>query len=674
VNPTDDPYNTGITAAPPAATTDDPYNTGIKAMRSGQRAAAVAGQRLDQKIGGALQYGRAHPFEAVLGVLGTPQRALEAIETGNDLGHAITHFSDRDKLSRAVRDKIGLTDLEQGALAGSDIWHKLARAGLDFGVDAINDPLNIIPVGKLTELGVKGAAQLGKSVPAIGKAAETISKPARWLLDPDYYLRGVTPEGKAQFEQATNRAMEHVRAVQRAEDAIVKKHAAAIRAGGQMPDEIARLFAARNKDNSSSDLDAWKQYFADPETGALPAQLPKGTRPQSVASALFRDRAPLFAKEVLPNAGRGGNPELEHFFKDPSGYRAGGVNPYQTTDPATIKIIQQRLRSAIESKTKPESTNALLKAAHEMTRRSNQAFLANPVPHVANLTDLTYKHFGPMTAAKGLANAVKVASGKVDPELQSTIDEMRAGGAHSQYGNIFDEIGLTRLLGIPGTEGAAGAVNKAIIPLQRASNYAQHKVLNSAETGLRAAALDALRARSVTGPQAMRDLHSAFGTDAPNKLTEGAEGLGSAFSKFGLQTALGAGLHALAHNPQRLSAPLKADLDYNAEVNPGNSPKYVMTNPTASTAKALADPQDYFAQHALGPFYSLAKGYSALSQVQKGKVVEAAGDLAKQYGAGSDELGTLLRMLTHQRGEAGERASSDIGPDILGGYFAKPKR
>jgi hypothetical protein len=260
-------------------------------------------------------------------------------------------------------------------------------------------------------------------------------------------------------------------------------------------------------------------------------------------------------------------------------------------------------------------------------------------------------------------------------KLAQEIDELKAGGGNSQYGNIFDELGLSRIANIPGSEGAAKAVNKVIVPFERASNYAQHKVLNSTEQGLRSAALADLKKRGITGPQAMRDIHAAFGTDAPNMLTEGANMVGQPFAKFGLQSALGSAARTAAKNPQRLSAPLKLNLDFNDEVNPGSSPKYMMANPTADAAKALTNPLDYFPNHAFGPLYQAAKGFSALSQAQKGEVVKALTQAGQQFvPGGNDDIQTLIRALTGKKGSAGDSALQDVGPDIFGGYMSKAKR
>ena len=533
----------------------------------------------------------------------------------------------------------------------------------------MNDPLNVLPVGKLAKLAGKAA----KAVPGAVRAGEAIAegplgKTASYLFNEDHYLRGLSPEAKARFELGTNKAMEGVKARKVAEDVLVRKHANEIRAG-KMPEEIQRLFQldATGK-RLTGPADNWKQYFLDKESGQL--KFGKGTTPQDVQRALYRHRAPAFEQAVREHN--------EHiFFKHPSSYTDSSVYAVKpgVTDlerQATIKATQDRLARAIEHKPDPEGAKrSFANAAKWLTRRGNQAFLTNPLPHTFNLTNLAFNRYGLPTALEGIGNAARVATGTVGKgKLAQGISDLEHLGAHSQYGNLYDELGLTRLFGIPGTEGAAQAANKVIVPAERAINAAQNKILNSTETGLRAAALKTERKAGRSDPQAVKNIHSTFGTGAPNTLTMGASAIGAPFAKFHLQTAPGSALRTLALHPGRFAAPLKAQRDINAQVNP-HGPNYVPTTPTFSGAKAMADPLSYFSN--LGPLSSLHSPFGTIEQLKKGPsgVARVIGDTAGKYVPGSEELKPLRDMLLGKRGRAGEQAINDLISAIVGGYYAK---
>lgn len=644
-------------------------------------------KRLDKTVGKTITAGHANPLGSVMDALRAPQRGLQALETGANPVKAFMDPKQGERLTKGVKRGIGLQGAEDtGVLSGQDPLHKGLRGAADFGLDMVNDPVSWLPVGRIAELGVRGAKLIPGLAEGVERGAQAVvqSPVGRTIADtfhPDAYMRGLNPEGKAAFEKATNRSMEAVKARKEIEDAIVKQHAAEIRAG-HMPPEVARLFEdkgakplprlssnaqpgsrwvdkmSRSKPGQST-MDAWKAYFTDPKSGEL--KFGPGTRPQEVISKLYQSRAPAFKTQTMDELRQGSS-----IFNSPESFRAGAPSPF-TVKPDEIEPIQKRLEYSIEHKIKPESTNRLLGIARGLTHRGNQAFLANPIPHAGNLMDLAYNRYGLPTAAKGMLNAGRVATGTVgNGKLAQNIGELEQLGAKSQYGNIFDELGLTRVAGIPGTEKIAGAANKAIIPLEKISNAAQHRILNSTETGLRSAALDAERKSGKTGAAAAREIHNTFGTNAPNQISEGGAMIGAPFSKFHLQTAPGSVARTLATNPGRISNVLKAEQD----LNPKHGPKYKSTVPGANSSRMLADPFHYFPSN-LGPIGNMASPYGPLSEIQKGKVGAAVGDVAGRYIPQSELINALVEMARKKKGQAGESGLQDLLSSLGGGYWAK---
>jgi hypothetical protein len=600
-----------------------------------------ANKRILEPAGKAIEYGHQHPLEAFQGVVAAPQRALRAAETGGDMGHAFMTPSTAPSLQRKVQTKLGI---EPGGFADTHFDPIVGKA-LRLGEDIGNDPLTVAPVGKVADLAAKipGVARAGRAV------ATVADKATGGIFNPDEYLKGLKPEARAEFEAVTNRAMDTVRKQKITEDQIVKAHAADIRKG-VMPPEVARLFTA--KPGQSADK-AWQVALTDPETGKL--KFGPGTRPQDVQHALFVNRAPVFKTQAMDELRKKG------FFTSPSGIDAGATNKFGV--PADqVAYIQKHLESIL--KEPPEKEGLITKAARGLMHRGNQAFLANPVPHAGNLSSLAYNEYGPIATLKGLGNAARVATGTVGKgALAKNIGELEATGAKSQYGNIFDELGLTRLAGIPGTEGAANVANKAIVPLERLSNAAQHKILNSTETGLRAAALDAERGRGVVGDQAAKNIHRTFGTDAPNAVTQGFQKVAVPFAKFHVQTAPGSVLRTLARNPARIANPVKAEQDLNNK----GGPQYRSTVPGANAARMTADPEGYFA----GNFGAIGQIPNVVGRLQKGQLPRLIQDAAERYVTLSPELQAIAEMLGHKRGQAGESGLQDLGAAVGGGYWAK---
>jgi hypothetical protein len=209
------------------------------------------------------------------------------------------------------------------------------------------------------------------------------------------------------------------------------------------------------------------------------------------------------------------------------------------------------------------------------------------------------------------------------------------------------------------------------IPAQRASNYAQNQFLNPLETGLRAQALKAEEKSGTAMPEAVRNIHTTFGSDEPNRLSRASTDLGTPFAKFHGQTAVGRGISALGKNPARVGNVVKADLDYNSQVNP-NGPQYRSSVPSMSTARALVDPQHYLPP-LLGPLGTLAGSFSSLSDFQKGKVSEALSVALKRYIPVDQVVDTINELVSRSRGQQGESGVQDIVPSIVGGYYQKKK-
>jgi hypothetical protein len=592
-------------------------------------------------VGNAIQYGTKHPFDAAMGVLGAPQRGLQALETGGNIGHSIMTPSTGPALQKAVKSKIGLTGLEAGPLAGNDLGHKLMRGTADTALDVVNDPLTFAPIGKAAKF-------VGKILPGAAKAVEGGVDALKGTkvgkaLDPEADLKGLTDKGKATFEAIQNRAVSNVKSMADKEEAVIRQYADDIRKGN-MPPQVAALF------RKSSNVPVIKP----------------GTRPQDVVSALARDRSSVkFAQQnhELRNAGliNGAKSAPKITLKNPGDL---------FTDPTQMDTVKKALGKVANPRSGGQP-NSFISAAKSATRLGNKAFLANPIPHTGNLANLAYNKYGLPTTFAGLGNAARIATGTVGKgKLASDIGELGNLGAKSEYRNIFDELGLTKILGIPGTQPLASLANKAIIPAEKLSNLAQHKILNSTETGLRAAALNAEKKGGAQGIEAARKIHQTFGTGRPSRLVKDVSDLGTPFASFHLATAPGSGIKTLATNPGRVANVLKTNRDFNNQVNPGG-PEYRSSIPSMSTARALAAPLSYFSN--IGPLSELNSPYGAVQQLQKGPkgVANFLGDTAGRFVPGSQELSALKDLIEKKKGPAGETAISDLISSLVGGYMAK---
>lgn len=581
-------------------------------------------------------------FEAIAGA---PQRALQALETGADIGHAFMHPEDAKKLSASVKDKSGLTNFENTTLAGNDPLHKFARGALDTGLDVLNDPLTFVPIGK-------GAKLLGKAIPKIGElaahGAEAVegSKIGQWLA-PEYKARHLTDEGRAAVSLAEHHGEDAARAARDKALATVRQHAEAIRAG-QMPDPVRAL-------------------FRDP---SLIPQAAAGLKPQDVLKAAYQDADSIkseITKAHLEKAGVLGSPEFIRGMGE-----AGPAKFFK--DPTKVAEAQAALTEPAK-----KGTNALLDAARGLTHAGNKAFLVSPLPHTINLMVLSFLKYGAPTTIKGLANAVQVATGHVGPDLAKDIEALRSVSADSKYGAIFDELGLTKLLG---SEAGAKAFNAVTKPMQRLSNAAQEHILNPMETGLRSAALGAERKAGSTAEGAARNIHGAFGTDAANQLTRTASDMAQPFAKFHLQTAPAAGLGAMVKHPGRIQALAHEDTDMNAQ---GGPAAFHLNAPGFSTMRGVTDPLGYGAA-AFGPIGQAAGPYSPITLLRESykgfqsgnqklalkKASEAMSEVAGRFIPESEAMLALYRMAQGKKAKTGEDPLADLASSIVtGGFFQK---
>jgi hypothetical protein len=569
------------------------------------------------------------------------------------------------------------------ALSGADLPHKLARGAVDTAFDVGLDPWTYIPVGKGAELlmnvpGVRGAVEgvASRTVKPIEEAVTRYSRehpglPGKFAqaLNPQGYLRiaGLDKSADAEFEQATNVAMKTARDRKLAEDAVVKKHADAIRRG-EMPGDVAQLF---NSDRQPF-LKPMKKagIGAKPDTVAATVpdmrgpwekaleregvKLGPGTRPQDIIGALYRHRAPQFKENAVQAL---------------KAARILGDNP----DPAKFAVlakdipkVQAELERLLDAKSQGDSSNILRKLTH----LGNQAFLAIPVPHVVNLAGLSYLKHGIPTTVQGLINAVRISAGDKGGKIGEGIAELERMGANAQYAPIYSELGLTGWNQVPGSRAAASLANKPLIWMQRASNHAQEKILNPVEQGLRIAALSAEKKAGGSAAEIGQRLNKTFGTDAPNLATELAGGVGAPFAHFHLQTAPGATLKAAVQNPGRLVNAAIADRDFNDQVNPGNSPKFHLSAPGFSAARMFMQPSEYFTSN-LGPLSQLQAPWSPLTAIRKGKPLEALGEVTKPYIPASNAAELLLRLKSG-KGAHGEAITSDFLPLLTGGSYSKP--
>ena len=123
---------------PPDASSKNPFDPPKEAANPFDPPAAASKKNpINAAIGGALTYGHEHPFQSLLNVMQTPQRALQAVETGGDVGRAVMHPGDEPALAKAVRDRTGVQGFEDANLPGNGLGAKLGRFGIDTTMDEI---------------------------------------------------------------------------------------------------------------------------------------------------------------------------------------------------------------------------------------------------------------------------------------------------------------------------------------------------------------------------------------------------------------------------------------------------------------------------------------------------------------------------------------------------------
>ena len=646
--------------------------------------------------GNAYKYGRDHGLEVADAVLGSLQRPLEAVETGHNPVEALLNPKQAPMLRDAAYKRFGLDKMDRAYNPTQSLPDKLERAGRHGLFDIANDPMNLVGAApfKLAAKGVRmvpGAVRAGEEMakavkpaaeavsnvvdPLVKKVAESpIGTKASEMFDPRYYLRGLTPEAQKKVEVITNRAMEAVRKNQVVEDAIVKKHADEIRRG-IMPDEVRDLFKGKSGDQHT---DAWRQYFTD-ENGVFK----QPTNPRDIQSALYRERATQFAGTTSEH-GSGALQELKDagFLEKPEYYAGlhslGGrfqkiANPYTGMTTGEIEAAQGRLLSAIQAKLLPEQQSGVWQMLNQVTRRGNQAFLASPFPHMMNLANLSFNEHGLGNMLTGVGHAAQVATGKVSPKVAANVRQLEEMGAKSQYHNLFDELGITRVAGIPGSEPVANVLNKGIVPAERFANKMQNTFLNPLETGLRSAALEAETKLGRMPEEAAYNIHRTFGTGAPAKIVQDISRLAQPFAMFHGQTAPGSLRRTLVRNPNRVNTVQKSERNYNEQVNPGGSAQLRLNTPTFSGTRALTDPIGYYGTMG-GALEQLGGPYSPLSLIKQGKLPEAAAVTGQRFVPSAATLQAIIDMARKKQGRAGEAPLGDLLTSLLsGGYYQKPK-
>lgn len=820
-----DPYAAANIA--PAAVPGAITNPGVPGffgspVNSAQKAAVKA----TTDFGNFMLAGHHDPIGAFLGKLQGGQRMLQTIGT-----QAFGAYDPTLDPIKALMDPA----TAPAAQAQSDAWMGLGPGGavssalgsgngnfaqkvLLGGAHAIADGVTN-PISYVNPAKVAGtiADVIPGAKPALAAAGNYIGNNTKLgaLFNPDYYLRGLTPEGKAQYEAVTNKAMETVRGQKTAEDAMVKKFAPQIRAG-QMPPEVAALFTSKTSSdlptllnpgapgsalnrvtptmespinqidpkftdkinqrpdsmsrtsgvNSSitpnasgsggkinarsnsmiqgvrnfepptlrpnitpgapgsalnaravpnavapggpmqaaftdtmsrsapgqSSMEAWKSFV--PDLLDASGNLKVGTNPADIQAALYRNRAPVFKTLAMPELQDAG------FFNSPSsvfaGRSVGKIDPFDVPTeglgnaayvangaaPHPIIELQKRLEANLDPVKPPANIGDRI--AQALTQRGNQAFLANPIPHTFNLMDLAYNKYGIPTVLKGAANAAQIATGNVGGDLADQIGRLEATGTKSQYGNIFNELGLTGLKNssadnplataynatlAPASRVVAKAVNVPLIAAQRASNAAQNTLLNPLETGLRAAAMNAEQNAGTVGDQIFKNVHSTFGTDAPNRVTSSMQNLAVPFAKFHFQTAPGNVLNTLANNPGRIVNTIQTERD----MNNATGANYRSTVPGANAPRMLADPLTYFGSP--GGLLGLEGPFSILSQSKKGALLKAIGSAAAKFTPGSQpgfDAAKVLGSVGNQVFNNGPQPDySPLFNAAFGGFTAK---
>jgi hypothetical protein len=568
-----------------------------------QQAVRGAGKAVDKSIGGYFKNGPKKWLEWGAGALQAPQRALEAVETGQDVGKAFMHPKEGQELFDAVKDKSGIRNLENTTLAGDDPLHKFARGVTDTALSIVNDPLNLAgPVLKGLGVGAKlaqGGEAVAKAMPPLGKVA-------------DYFRPG------AELSHLTNDE-----------------------------EDLVRGALGRSKYAADTEL-----HNAKPIVQSELAALRTGTVPLRVR-ALFRNRA------NIPTTFNRPTEVLDALEKDIRDYHRSGAHPGSyheqlknlgLSDPATRGL------GAAEA-----TTNDALKFLNYSRKLGNKMFLTVPFPHGLNLTDLHYNKYGVGSTLKGLALSSEIASGKISPATQNTMNLLKSYGGAFRYNDLYSGLG-------PGILGAA----------QRTANTVQNKFLNSLEMGYRIQAFRDEIAAGKAPEEAATAVEKAFGSDLPSRATKTATQLGTPFAQFHGQTIPGTFGRTLVNNPERISNAVKIDQGINRNSQgrqPGpKQPQYVSGVPGTSGVRASGEWLQYLSTLA-GPLSQLHGAYSSLSQIQQGHVTKAVQQLVGHFVPAGETVNALMELFLstatgrNQKGEHGESGTEDLLQSLAGGWY-----
>lgn len=619
-------------------------------------------EKTDKQFAKVVTKAKSNPVESTLGWLGASQRALQAFETGGDVRRAWSHPEDADKLSRAVRERIGLQQLEDAAdktpaigsaVAGAQtnpimaalLGSKFGRGTLNTIIDMGNDPLNLLGGEDFI------AKQVLGRIPAAARAGNVIAKPLQAAgrkileypvgraLNPEAGLEGLSAEAKARFLQLANVGREEGVESGRAGTEAVRKAKREIEKTGAVPAEVARLF------HDPANIPVAKKGFL---------------RPEDIAEALRKDRAAYARAQTTQKIkkatpGELGLPMMEHETA-----KAG-------REAMLAKLNEPSLISPEFLKRLHLNENPLRGA----TNLANKAFLASGLPHTLNLANLAFNE-GPITALRGAGNALRFAVGKPGKKLAQTAEDLKAAGGHHEFENVFNEMGIQRLAGIPGTELPAKAINAALTPVQRFANQLQRSTLNPLEAGFRTAMFRRMvEKEGVSAAEAARRINRELGTEMPTAVNRAISELGGSFPNFHINASLGSAGRTLVKHPGRFVAPLKADKDYNDQFNPGkHKAKFHLGIPTLAAARFAADPVNYmfnFVNNVTGP-------YSPLGQAMKGHPIAAARQAVGGFLPGGGALNAGVEKIRGKKGKYGEDPLIDLITSLTtGGYYQKPK-
>jgi hypothetical protein len=569
-------------------------------------------------------------------------------------------------------DKILGVERFDKAVHGTDLGSKFARGVVHAAKDVLTDPATFLPVGdiaKVAGMGLKSIPTVGKAVEAFAKTVEEsgVASKARKVFSSESGQEVLTPHGRAVLQSERNKARSLQQVRSQAGAKAIADHADDLRKGVIHPDVEAHFNRAE------------ANRFRLPEEEPLGPVPGKPLEPQQLKKDLDMALSRQMRTSIWENsADRITKEGPDKMFKPGTSHEARSL--------AIDKALGQ------SSTTKLGEFEKLIgKGKHA----GNKAILTIPMGHMKNIADLAGQRYGPLAPVAGTYIGTKIALGKVRmpeqlldeagkltvpieslTEDEKDLLELHRIGAHSLYGNIYNEIGISKL---GGSAGAAKLANAVLLkPGQKASNKLQNLFLNPLESGLRVVALRAERKMhpNASPEEWARNIHSAFGTDEANAITRIGSKAGEPFAKFHVQTSVGQGLRTLATNPGRITAPMEAKRDINQQVNPGT--EFMAGTPGENSLRFLANPLAY-ASTLLGPLSTAKASYTALTKAEKDKWAAAVAELVGPEGAGRyiplDELYRTLWNALHgnKKGKGGEQPTSDIVPDLFGGYFADKK-